>query len=53
MIQKITIGILVGALIGLFTTSFFLPVDTSFKELFLTKITATPVVHLEKDCSSD
>lgn len=44
MIQKITTGILVGAFIGLFTTSFFLPVDSSFKELFLTKITATSII---------
>lgn len=44
MIQKITIGIVVGALVGMFTTSFFLPVDTPLKEIFLTKITATAII---------
>lgn len=44
MIQKITIGILAGAVIGLFMTSFFLPADTPIKELFWTKITATSMI---------
>ena len=44
MIQKIVIGVLVGAVIGLFMTSFLLPPETSIKELFLTKITATSMV---------
>lgn len=44
MIQKITIGVIVGAIIGLFMTSFFLPQETPIKELFLTKITATSMV---------
>jgi hypothetical protein len=44
MIQKISTGILIGALIGVFTTSFFLPVGTPFKELFFTKITATSII---------
>ena len=44
MIQKILIGIITGALIGVFITSFFLPINTPFKELFLTKITATSII---------
>lgn len=44
MIQKITIGILAGAVIGLFMTSFFLPAETPIKELFWTKITATSMI---------
>ena len=44
MIQKIGIGTLAGAVIGLFMTSFFLPTDTPIQELFLTKITATAMV---------
>ena len=44
MIQKIIIGVLAGAVIGLFMTSFFLPPETPIKELFLTKITATSMV---------
>ena len=44
MIQKIGIGVLAGAVIGLFMTSFFLPPETPIKELFLTKITATSMV---------
>jgi membrane associated rhomboid family serine protease len=44
MIQKIGIGVLAGAVIGLFMTSFFLPAETPIKELFLTKITATSMV---------
>ena len=38
MIQKIGIGILLGALIGIFVTSIFVSKDTSLAELFLTKI---------------
>jgi len=44
MIQKIGIGVIAGALIGLFMTSFFLPPETSWADLFLTKITATAMV---------
>ena len=44
MIQKVFIGIIVGAFIGMFTTSFFLPQGSSFSELFLTKITATSII---------
>jgi peptidoglycan/LPS O-acetylase OafA/YrhL len=44
MIKKIIIGVLAGAVIGLFMTSFFLPPETPIKELFLTKITATSMV---------
>lgn len=44
MIQKIFIGIIVGALIGLFTTSFFLPKGIHLFALFWTKITATSIV---------
>ncbi len=44
MIQKICIGIIVGTLIGLFTTSFFLPKGTPIIDVFWTKITATSIV---------
>jgi peptidoglycan/LPS O-acetylase OafA/YrhL len=44
MIKKIFIGILVGTLIGLFTTSFFLPKGIHLFALFWTKITATSMV---------
>lgn len=44
MIQKTCIGIIIGALIGLFTTSFFLPTGTPIIEIFWTKITATSMV---------
>ncbi|MFN0728837.1 hypothetical protein [Polaribacter gochangensis] len=44
MIQKILIGIIIGCIIGLFTTSFFLPSDTELIEIFWTKITATSIV---------
>ena len=44
MIQKIAIGVLAGPFIGVFKTSFFLPIETSYKELFLTKITATSII---------
>ena len=44
MIQKISIGVIAGAVIGIFMTSFFLPPETPLKELFLTKITATSMV---------
>ncbi|WP_347175503.1 hypothetical protein [Polaribacter uvawellassae] len=43
MIQKILTGIVIGCVIGLFTTSFFLPNETLFN-LFWTKITATSIV---------
>lgn len=44
MIQKTSIGVLTGLFIGVFITSFFLPLDVSFKELLLTKITATSII---------
>lgn len=44
MIQKILIGIIAGTLIGVFITSIFLLDETSFIELFLTKITATSII---------
>ncbi len=44
MIQKICIGIIVGTLIGLFTTSFFLPKGTPIIDIFWTKITATSII---------
>ena len=44
MIKKVFLGILLGCLIGLFITSFFLPSGTSFFELFWTKITASSMV---------
>lgn len=44
MIQKIGIGILTGAIIGIFVTSFFLGPEATFRELFLTKITATSMI---------
>ncbi len=43
MIQKIVIGILAGAVIGIFITAFFLP-EAGIKELFFTKITATSII---------
>lgn len=43
MIQKICIGIIVGTLIGLFTTSFFLAKGTPIIDIFWTKITATSI----------
>jgi peptidoglycan/LPS O-acetylase OafA/YrhL len=44
MTQKILTGIILGTLIGLFTTSFFLPKGTPIIEIFWTKITATSIV---------
>jgi len=44
MNQKILIGVLAGVCVGLFMTSFFLPLETPFQELFLTKITATSII---------
>ena len=44
MIRKIIIGILSGALIGLFVTSIFVAKETTLTELFLTKITATSII---------
>ena len=44
MIQKIIIGVISGTVIGIFITSIFVPSETSFRELFLTKITATSVI---------
>ena len=43
MFQKIIIGILSGFLIGLFVTSIFVSKETTFLELFLSKITATSI----------
>jgi hypothetical protein len=44
MIKKIFVGIIIGCIIGLFTTSFFLPSGTALIEIFSTKITATSMV---------
>ena len=44
MIQKILTGIIIGTLIGLFTTSFFLPKGTPIVDIFWTKITATSMI---------
>ena len=44
MIKKIFIGIVLGALIGMFTTSFFIQPITELSEVFLTKITATSMI---------
>ncbi|MCL7755052.1 hypothetical protein [Polaribacter sp. Z022] len=44
MFQKIIIGILSGFLIGLFVTSIFVSKETTFIDLFLSKITATSII---------
>jgi len=44
MIKKVIIGIITGTLIGMFVTSMFVPKETLFTELILTKITATSIV---------
>lgn len=44
MLAKVGIGILAGAVIGVFMTSFFLPVNTPLLDIFLTKITATSMI---------
>jgi hypothetical protein len=44
MVQRILFGILAGTLIGLFTTSFFLPEGIHLFALFWTKITAASIV---------
>ena len=44
MIKKICIGLIAGALIGIFITSIFLPQETNILKLFLTKITATSLI---------
>ena len=44
MIQKILIGILAGAFIGMFITSLFLFNETTFLAFFLSKITATSII---------
>ncbi|GGG91149.1 hypothetical protein GCM10011416_04650 [Polaribacter pacificus] len=44
MFKKALLGIFIGSLIGVFTTSFFLPTGTAINELFLTKITATSII---------
>lgn len=44
MLQKTGIGVAAGCVIGLFMTSFFLPVGTPIIDIFLTKITATSMV---------
>lgn len=44
MIKKIFIGIVLGALIGMFTSSFFMPPISELSEIFLTKITATSII---------
>lgn len=44
MFQKLVLGILSGVFIGMFITSFFVSDETTFVELFLTKITATSMI---------
>ena len=44
MVKKAVLGIALGALIGVFTTSFFMTPSKSIIELFLTKITATSII---------
>ena len=44
MIQKITIGIFTGLLLGIFITSIFVPTETNLLQLILTKITATSIL---------
>ncbi|MFK8061048.1 MAG: hypothetical protein AB8B78_13280 [Polaribacter sp.] len=44
MIQKISIGILSGSVIGVFITSFFMFNKPEFLDLFLSKITATSII---------
>ena len=44
MIKKTLIGIIIGTLIGLFTTSFFMPKGIHLFDLFWTKITATSMI---------
>jgi drug/metabolite transporter (DMT)-like permease len=44
MIRKTLIGIILGCIIGLFTTSFFVPSGTELLEIFWTKITATSMI---------
>lgn len=44
MVQKTFTGIIIGCIIGLFTTSFFLPSGTALFEIFWTKITATSII---------
>jgi len=44
MVKKVVLGIALGALIGMFTTSFFMAPIKSLIELFLTKITATSII---------
>ena len=44
MIKKTIIGILLGTLIGIFTTSFFFPKGIHLFALFWTKITASSMV---------
>ena len=44
MIKKVLLGIVLGTLIGLFITSFFLPNNTPIFEIFWSKITATSIV---------
>lgn len=44
MIQKILIGIISGALVGIFVTAIILPNTSNFLELLVTKITATAII---------
>lgn len=44
MLKKALLGMFIGALIGVFTTSFFVSSGTPINELFLTKITATSII---------
>lgn len=44
MIQKVFLGILLGGIVGVFTTSFFIGEDPTLRELVFTKITATSLI---------
>lgn len=44
MFKKIILGLLSGFFIGLFVTSIFVSKETTFLELFLSKITATSII---------
>lgn len=44
MFKKIIIGIIMGALVGMFVTSIILSNTSKLAELFLTKITATAII---------
>ena len=45
MIGKIFVGLLIGSLVGVFITLFFIPTETpTFMQLFWTKITAAAII---------